>query len=106
MQIQDLYTIFLQYPSIQTDSRKIQAGDLFFALKGPNFNGNLFAKKALAAGAAYAIIDEPVDFTDNRLIFSNDTLQSLQDLAKYHRLNLPFPFWPLQEVTAKPPPKN
>ena len=54
MQIHDLYTIFLQHPSIQTDTRKLKAGDLFFALKGPNFNGNQFAKQALDAGAAYA----------------------------------------------------
>jgi UDP-N-acetylmuramoyl-tripeptide--D-alanyl-D-alanine ligase len=85
MQIQDLYKLFLDHPSIQTDTRKIQQGDLFFALKGPNFNGNKFAQQALAAGAAYAIIDELVDFTDNRLVFSDDVLNTLQQLALYHR---------------------
>ncbi|MEP7141556.1 MAG: UDP-N-acetylmuramoyl-tripeptide--D-alanyl-D-alanine ligase [Ferruginibacter sp.] len=92
MQIQDFYTVFLQHPSIQTDTRKLQEGDLFFALKGPNFNGNQFAKQALEAGAAYAIIDEPVNFSDNRLILTTDTLHYLQDLAKYHRLQLSIPF--------------
>ena len=58
MQIEQLYSIYLQHPSIQTDTRKLKQGDLFFALKGPNFNGNEFALKALEAGAAYAIIDE------------------------------------------------
>ncbi|MGF7232610.1 Mur ligase domain-containing protein, partial [Arachidicoccus sp.] len=58
MDIISLYRIFLQYPSIQTDSRKVQKGDLFFALKGPNFDGNLYAGKALADGAAFAIVDE------------------------------------------------
>lgn len=92
MQIQDLYSIYLQYPGIQTDTRKLKSGDLFFALKGPNFNGNLFAKQALDAGAAYAIVDEPVNFTDERLIETADTLQLLQDLAKYHRQQFNIPF--------------
>ncbi len=92
MLIQDLYNIFLQHPSIQTDTRKLQAGDLFFALSGPNFNGNQFAKQALEAGAAYAIIDEPVNFKDDKLIHTTDALQSLQDLAKYHRLQFAIPF--------------
>jgi UDP-N-acetylmuramoyl-tripeptide--D-alanyl-D-alanine ligase len=92
MQIQDLYAIFLRHPSIQTDTRKLQAGDLFFALKGPNFNANRFAKQALEAGAAYAIIDEPVNFTDDRLIQTTGTLQLLQDLAKYHRRQFTNPF--------------
>ena len=92
MQIQELYTIFLQHPSIQTDTRKLKAGNLYFALKGPNFNGNLFAKQALDAGAAYAIIDEQLDFLDDRLIATTDTLQTLQDLAKYHRQHFTIPF--------------
>jgi len=92
MQIQELYTLFLQHPSIQTDTRKLKAGDLYFALKGPNFNGNLFAKQALDAGAAYAIVDEPLGFLDDRLIATTDTLQTLQDLAKYHRQQFTIPF--------------
>ena len=92
MQIQDLYRIYSEHPSIQTDSRKLQSGDLFFALKGPNFNGNQFAKQALAAGAAYAVIDEPVDFFDDRLIETTDVLYTLQQLAKYHRQQFNIPF--------------
>ena len=56
--IAQLYEIYLRHPSIQTDTRKLKAGDLFFALKGPSFNGNTFAARALELGAAYAIIDE------------------------------------------------
>ncbi len=85
MQIQDLYKLYLAHPSIQTDTRKLQEGDLFFALKGPNFNGNKFAQQALDAGAAYVIIDEPADFSDERLIITDDALNTLQQLAKYHR---------------------
>lgn len=92
MTIESLYQLFLQHPSIQTDTRKLKSGDLFFALKGPNFNGNLFALQALEKGAAYAITDEPVNSTDNRIIKTDDVLSTLQALAKHHReqLNIPF----------------
>jgi UDP-N-acetylmuramoyl-tripeptide--D-alanyl-D-alanine ligase len=92
MQIEQLYSVFLQYPSIETDTRKLKAGDLFFALKGPNFNGNEFAKQALESGAAYSIIDEEVDFADERLIKVDDSLKTLQQLAKYHREQFTIPF--------------
>ncbi len=68
MSIEELYRIYLQYPSVQTDTRKLKKGDLFFALKGPNFNGNLFAEQALQSGAAYVIIDEKEFATSNRTI--------------------------------------
>ncbi|HRQ50541.1 MAG TPA: Mur ligase domain-containing protein, partial [Agriterribacter sp.] len=66
MQIDDLYQLYLQFPSVQTDTRKLQKGDIFFALKGPNFNGNLFVKQALESGAAYAVADEAPGFEDER----------------------------------------
>ena len=92
MQIQELYNIYLRHSSIQTDTRKLQPGDLFFALKGPNFNGNKFAKQALDAGAAYVVIDEPADFSDDRLIPTDDALSTLQELALYHRQQFNIPF--------------
>jgi UDP-N-acetylmuramoyl-tripeptide--D-alanyl-D-alanine ligase len=85
MQIADLYKIYLQFSSIQTDSRKIKKADLFFALKGPNFNGNQFANQAIASGAAYAIVDEDPDTPDGRIIKVADVLRTLQDLAHHHR---------------------
>ncbi|MEO6251967.1 MAG: UDP-N-acetylmuramoyl-tripeptide--D-alanyl-D-alanine ligase [Ferruginibacter sp.] len=85
MQIPELYKIYLQHPAIQTDTRKLKEGDLFFALKGPNFNGNQFAQQALSAGAAYAIIDEEVNHADERVIKVNDVLITLQNLALHHR---------------------
>jgi UDP-N-acetylmuramoyl-tripeptide--D-alanyl-D-alanine ligase len=57
MSINELYEIFLQHPSVETDTRKIKEGDIFFALKGPNFNGNKYAKAALEKGASYCICD-------------------------------------------------
>ena len=90
--IQDLYAVYLQHPSIQTDTRKLKKGDLFFALKGPNFNGNKFALQALDAGAAYVIVDEPVGTKSDKIIMTDDALKTLQDLAKYHRQQLKIPF--------------
>ena len=58
MTIPELYQLFVKHPIICTDTRKLSAGCLFFALKGDNFNGNLFAKKAIEAGAAFVVIDE------------------------------------------------
>jgi UDP-N-acetylmuramoyl-tripeptide--D-alanyl-D-alanine ligase len=92
MEIHDLYTIFLQHPYIQTDTRKLNKGDFFFALKGANYNGNKFAKQALDAGAAFAVVDEIQDFTDDRLISSKNVLETLQQLAKYHRQQFTIPF--------------
>ena len=71
-----------------TDSRSIKGGELFFALKGENFDGNEYALKALEAGAAYAVVnkDSAVAATaDERLIPVDDTLKALQDLARWHR---------------------
>lgn len=92
MNIEQLYSIFRQYPSVQTDTRKLKQGDIFFALKGPNFNGNAFAKKALEAGAAYAVIDEEVDANEKRLIKVADVLTALQELALHHRKQFDIPF--------------
>ncbi len=91
MQINELYKIFSRYPSIQTDSRKIKAGDLFFALKGPNFNGNQYAQQALSSGAAYVIADELTGAPNERIILVDDVLTTLQNLAGHHRLQFNVP---------------
>lgn len=92
MTIAELYKIFLQYPSVQTDSRKIKKDDIFFALKGDNFNGNRFALQALNDGAAYAVVDEEVDANNSRILQFDDVLTTLQQLAKYHRQQFTVPF--------------
>ena len=86
-----LYNLFIENPSIQTDTRKLKQGDIFFALSGPNFNGNSFAAKALELGASYAIVDEELDIKDERIIQVSNTLVALQELAKYHRMQLNIP---------------
>ena len=92
MQTDQLYKIFLAHPSVQTDTRKLKQGDLFFALKGPSFNGNLFAQKALDVGAAYAVVDEATAITDARIISVTDVLTAMQLLAKHHRQQFNIPF--------------
>ena len=89
-----LYDIFKRSPRIQTDTRKLQLGDLYFALKGPNFNGNLFAIAALEAGAAFAIVDEAIPDSEKwntKILQVQDTLTCLQELAKFHRQQLNIP---------------
>lgn len=80
-----LYSIFLQHPQVCTDTRNIVPGSIFFALKGGNFNGNSFAKEALAKGAVYAVIDEKEFADDARCLLVEDVLTALQQLAKEHR---------------------
>lgn len=87
----NLLELFGQYPSISTDTRKIEPNSIFFALKGANFNGNEFAKEALAKGAAYAVIDEPCYRLDERYILVENTLESLQMLARRYRATLTIP---------------
>ena len=92
MEIRELYALYLKHPSIQTDTRKIIQGDIYFALKGPSFNGNKFAKAALALNAAFVVLDEPAGFSNDKIIYTNDVLETLQNLAKFHRQQFTIPF--------------
>ncbi len=92
MDIASLYDIYKAYPSVQTDTRKIKQGDLFFALKGPNFNGNTFAAQALESGAAYAVVDEAAYVVNDKYLMVADVLTCLQDLARFHREQFSIPF--------------
>jgi len=92
MKTEDLYKIYLQYPSVQTDTRKLKEGDIFFALRGHNFIGNEFAAKALDAGASFAIIDDERYVISEKTILVDDVLISLQQLAKHHRQQFSIPF--------------
>ena len=91
MNIDLLYQIYKQYPSVQTDTRQLKNGDIYFALKGPNFNGNHFAKQALDAGASYAVIDDKEYSIEGKTILVPDVLQALQQLALHHRKQLSIP---------------
>lgn len=87
----DLYARYRSCTGVSTDTRQIQAGSLFFALKGPRFNANTLAAEALAKGARYAVVDEPAYATDERFLLVEDGLRALQELARYHRRTLAIP---------------
>jgi UDP-N-acetylmuramoyl-tripeptide--D-alanyl-D-alanine ligase len=90
--IQRIFEQFLQVRSVTTDTRKINQGDIFFALKGGNFNGNTFAAKALEMGASMVVIDEPQTPHDERMVLVDDVLTALQQVAKMYRESLRIPF--------------
>ncbi|HEX8314327.1 MAG TPA: UDP-N-acetylmuramoyl-tripeptide--D-alanyl-D-alanine ligase [Flavisolibacter sp.] len=92
MNIEELYEVYRANPSVQTDTRKLQKGDLYFALKGPSFNGNSFAQKAIEQGAAYAVIDEKGFAVEGKTILVDDVLETLQQLAFHHRKQFNIPF--------------
>ena len=92
MDINTLYQHYLKFPSVQTDTRKLKPGDIFFALKGPSFNGNHYAKQALDSGASLCVVDEALDFEDERIMLTPDALKSLQQLALTHRKQFSIPF--------------
>ncbi len=85
MNIAQLHKLFLENPIACTDTRKIVPKCIFFALKGDNYNGNTFASQALQKGAAYAVVDEPEYAADDNIIAVTDVLETLQQLATYHR---------------------
>ena len=88
MNIIEIYKIFKSCSGVTTDSRTLKGGELFFALKGENFDGNEYALKALEAGAAYAVVNSDsavASCQDERLIKVEDSLKTLQELARWHR---------------------
>lgn len=89
MTIPQIYALFTSCNGVTTDTRTLKGGEMFFALKGENFDGNEYALKALEAGAAYAVVnaDSAVaqQSDDARLLRVEDTLKALQELARWHR---------------------
>jgi len=81
----ELYHYFLRAGKISTDTRNDVSGSIFFALSGANFNGNEYAKYALENGAILAVIDQKEYNLDDRYFFVEDSLETLQELARLHR---------------------
>ncbi len=102
MKIEQLHKDFLSSTGICTDTRKIKKGCLFFALSGDNFNGNTFAKEALALGASKVVIDQ-IDYHENtgKTILTRNSLKTLQKLATYHRKYLRAPILVLTGSNGK-----
>ena len=92
MNLKKLYELFIQQKQkITTDTRKLEAGSIFFALKGDNFNANTFAQQAINAGCAYAIVDDETMANNTTILFVENVLETLQQLSKYHREQLIIP---------------
>ena len=92
MNIEEIYKIYLEYPSVQTDTRKLNNGDIYFALKGENFNGNHFVNQAFEKGANYCVVDEIEYQINDKCILVEDVLSCLQALATHHRKQFAIPF--------------
>jgi len=101
MEIEELYTLYKKSYKVTTDTRSQLNNSIFFALKGDNFNGNLYAKEALTKGANFAVIDEEQDELEDKLILVKDVLQTLQNLATYHRQCLDIPIIALTGSNGK-----
>ncbi len=83
--LESLYHRFLESTGVSTDTRSIRTGDLFFALRGPNFNGNEYAAQALEKGAGFAVVDDPAYAEPSNTLLVEDSLKALQELALHHR---------------------
>src|SRR5688500_2973103 len=90
--IDTLYALYKELGGVGTDTRKIKPASMFFAIKGPNFNGNHFAQDALDKGAAYAVVDEKDAVVHKqRCLLVPDVLTTMQHLATHHRQALGIP---------------
>jgi UDP-N-acetylmuramoyl-tripeptide--D-alanyl-D-alanine ligase len=91
--IEELYGFYLKANQLVcTDTRKLEAGSVFFALKGGNFNANEFAQKAIDSGCILAVVDEEKYVTNPKIVLVNDVLKALQLLATHHRRQFKIPF--------------
>ena len=101
MDISEVSTLFLASEGVNTDTRTLKPGQIFFALKGENFDGNAYAVLALHSGAAYAVVDEETPGDDPRLLRFPDTFRALKELAAFHRQQLDIPVIGLTGTNGK-----
>lgn len=101
MNIQDIHNLFLQCKSVSIDTRKIEKDSMFFAIKGENFDANTFAATALELGALFVIVDNAAYVIDERTILVENSLETLQELAKFHRTYLKLPIIALTGSNGK-----
>ncbi|WP_290539631.1 UDP-N-acetylmuramoyl-tripeptide--D-alanyl-D-alanine ligase [Alistipes sp.] len=100
----ELYELFNQHPRISTDTRRIEPGSIFFALRGDTFDGNRFVAEALDKGAACAVADDPkvtAACGRQRVLLVDDTLKALQELARRHRRALGIPILAISGSNGK-----
>jgi UDP-N-acetylmuramoyl-tripeptide--D-alanyl-D-alanine ligase len=99
--VERLYDLFCASSGVQTDSRKVQKGEMFFALRGDNFDGNRYAAKALEAGAVVAVVDDAQVAMDERYVVVDNVLEALQGLAHRHRQEFTFPVLAITGTNGK-----
>jgi len=87
--MEGLYNLFVQSRGVCTDTRKLVNGQLFFALRGPNFDGNTYAAEALESGASAAVVDDPELRGRPGMHYVEDVLTALQWLGTHHRRQMP-----------------
>ena len=91
MGTRDLFRFFKRANGVSIDSRTIQQGAMFFAIKGPNFDGHAYVESAIAKGASFAVIDNPEYHHKDKTILVKDTTLAIQNLARYYRSTLQIP---------------
>jgi UDP-N-acetylmuramoyl-tripeptide--D-alanyl-D-alanine ligase len=101
MNIEDIYQLFCKHPIISIDSRNIAEDSIFFALKGENFDGNKFVLDAINKGAAYSITDNSEYGTNSKCIVVENVLETLQNLANFHRKNIGLPIIAITGTNGK-----
>ena len=89
MDIKSIYSLFIQCDGISTDSRKCQKNSMFVALKGDTFDGNVFVENAIEAGCKYSLTSDESRANNKTIFYVPDTLVALQQLASYHRQQMP-----------------
>ena len=91
MDLTDLYLKYLECTGVSIDTRTLEKGNMFFALKGDNVDGNRYAQQALDEGATWAVVDDSYVYAKGNMILVDDVLKTLQELASFHRDRLDIP---------------
>lgn len=90
--IEKIYELYKTSYTVTTDSRNVSKGCVFVALKGEHFDGNDFAVRAAEEGVAACVIADRQDLLEHeRLFVVDDSLETLQELAAYHRKKMGLP---------------
>ena len=101
MTTKELYERYLKHRNITTDTRAITEGAMFFALRGDNFDGNLFVEQAFEKGASFCVVDNPKSVINEQCLLVDDVLGALQALAEYHRKKQTIPFLAITGTNGK-----
>ena len=101
MEINQIHELYLSCSEVSTDTRNISKGAMFFALKGPSFDGNEYALHALDIGAKFAVVDSVLNPPNDQFVQVEDVLKTLQDLATFHREYLGLPIVALTGSNGK-----